>query len=353
MKEVFTRLIVAMLLIGSTQCGVNDDSDIPYKKNSLIVFAGGTNISNMQYHGFLEAIIQASMPEKKLRIRNLAWDGDTVFEQYRDLNFGSWQENIDSLEADLVFVQFGQMEALQGKVSIDSFELAYRRLLEQIRKEGRKLVLISPTPFEPESMEQMVSYGLENPLDNAILEKYAASVQRLAAENGYLYIDLFNLLKKDAASVSSPETHPEGGSHSSPANESGSSNADQSHSNGGSVHPKEDHSHSASLTSNGIHLTEDGHKQVAALIAAATGLGRAYSSEMEPLRKQIIAKNEIWFNYWRPGNWSFLKGDRTHVEFSRDWRDAEKRIFPEEMKAFQPILESAEKQVHQLAADVD
>lgn len=299
-----------------TQCGGKDQSGSDYRDNDLIVFAGGTNISNMQYNGFLETTIQASFPNTKLRFRNLAWDGDTVFEQFRDLNFGSWQQNIDSLNAAIVFVQFGQMEALQGEAGIDSFVLAYRRLLDQIEKKGRQIIVISPIPFEPQKTEQLVSYGREDPLDNVVLEKYAQSVQRLAHEKNYRYIDLFNALKKNGTSRTSSGDHLNGGA----------------------------------FTSNGIHLNENGHKRVAAIIAGAIGLDKTYTTEMEPLRKEIIAKNEIWFNYWRPGNWAFLKGDRTHVEFSRDWQDVDKRIFPEEMKEFQPLLESSERRIYKLSA---
>lgn len=344
MKRISAHLIIAILLsVVIVQCGSGDQLGAGYKDNGLIVLAGGTNISNMQYHGFLEAIIQASFPTKKLRVRNLAWDGDTVFEQFRDLNFGSWAENIDSLEADIVFVQFGQMEALGGAAGIDSFELAYRRLLEQVEKKGRKLILLSPTPFDPGKLEQVSTYGLKNPLDNTMLEKYAASIQRLAQEKNCLYIDLFTPLKKNGVSLTPNEGHPG----------SGSSSSDESRPDSESINPTGSHLQGGSFTFDGIHLTEEGHKQVASLIAQAIGLEHAYTSEMEPLRKAIIAKNEIWFNYWRPGNWAFLKGDRTHVQFSRDWRDVEKRIFPDEMKAFQPLLESSEQQIYQLATDGD
>ena len=61
-----------------------------FKNEGRILFAGGTNIANMRKDAFLETMLLAENPQKKLHIRNLGWDGDTVYEQFRDVGFGSW-----------------------------------------------------------------------------------------------------------------------------------------------------------------------------------------------------------------------------------------------------------------------
>jgi hypothetical protein len=58
----------------------------------------------------------------------------------------------------------------------------------------------------------------------------------------------------------------------------------------------------------------------------------------------MLDLERLWFDYWRPMNWAFLTGDRTNVPYSKDWKDADKRLFPEEMKDFEPLLETGRGQ---------
>jgi hypothetical protein len=64
----------------------------------------------------------------------------------------------------------------------------------------------------------------------------------------------------------------------------------------------------------------------------------------------IRAKNRLWERYRRPQNWAFLAGDRVSQPSSRDWRDPNKRWFPEEMEQFVPLIEQKEKEIWELAA---
>jgi hypothetical protein len=77
--------------------------------------------------------------------------------------------------------------------------------------------------------------------------------------------------------------------------------------------------------------------------------GHLDSPEREKLRQSIVAKNKLWFNYWRPQNWAFLFGDRTNQPSSRDWRDPSKRWFPAEREEFVPLIEAKEKEIDALA----
>lgn len=273
-----------------------ETASLQYRDNQTVVFTGGTNISDMQHNGYLETLIRSAFPKTNIRFRNLAWDGDTVFEQFRDIGFNSWAENIDSLNAGIVFMQFGQMESLNKNISSDSFRVAYQRLINQIKKKDRTLVILSPTPFEPKGTD-------DEELNNKTLEKYVAISKDLATKNACIYVDLFKELNNQHA-----------------------------------------------FTRNGIHLNDKGHELIANAIMKNTGREIPFDKKMENLRAEIIAKNEIWFNYWRPANWAFLKGDRSQVEFSRDWKNYEKRIFLEEMDEYKPILDAAENRIKEIVA---
>jgi lysophospholipase L1-like esterase len=308
--QSFTGKLLAILLILSA-FGVNGQRTVnlkqasgqtgngpfDFKNGSIVVFAGGTNVANMRKDAYLETMLLVGNPQKRLHIRNLGWDGDTVDEQFRDVGFGSWTRSIDSLRADVVFVQFGQMESLRGLDALESFVASYKTLLGKIKKDGREIVVIAPVPFEPGQLLETV----ENPLEKAPLERYATEIKKMAASLGLSYIDVY--------------------------------------------YPLKEFSKTRTLTSNGIHLTDEGQKLMATIIANELGLHQAFSVKFEPLRQEVLKKNVLWFNYWRPGNWAFLYGDRMTVPFSHDWVDKNKRIFPEEMKAFEKLMQDAENQI--------
>jgi hypothetical protein len=102
-----------------------------------------------------------------------------------------------------------------------------------------------------------------------------------------------------------------------------------------------------------MHLTALGQFQVAqttyqALRGTSTkpisvdADGRFDDSEIEGLREAVLAKNELWFRYWRPANWGFLYGNRQGVAFSRDNDDLNKRLLPAEITGILPMIKDAE-----------
>ena len=112
-----------------------ESRDLPSRQLSLqpsdtIVFIDGTNTVRADRHAYLETLMTAAHAELELQYRNLAWEADTVFEQRRPLNFGDWQQQLERAGADVLFVQFGQQEALSGSGNIEEFAAAYRALLD-------------------------------------------------------------------------------------------------------------------------------------------------------------------------------------------------------------------------------
>jgi hypothetical protein len=81
---------------------------------------------------------------------------------------------------------------------------------------------------------------------------------------------------------------------------------------------------------------------VAAAIAQSLSLRTV---EDEAARRQVLEMERLWFDSWRPMNWAFLTGDRTSVAYSRDWKDSSKRIFPQEMLDFAPLLDLADENI--------
>lgn len=265
-----------------------------FDSKDVVALIGGANMERTRLHPSLQTRLLGAGQARPLRVRNLAWEGDTAFEQARDVNFPSIQQQLDQLNATVVFSQFGQMESLQGEARLPEFLSAYEKLLDQIQKSGRRLVLVSPTPFEKASLAQ---YPDLTP-HNTVLERYVAGLRALAKRRGLTFVDLF---------------HPflAGGG----------------------------------LTENGVHLTEKGHERAAQELTGQLGIASPAGPVPVVLNTAVRELERLWFDYWRPMNWAFLGGDRTMVAFSQDWKPSKERLFPKEMQEFEPILEEAEANI--------
>jgi putative heme-binding domain-containing protein len=263
--------------------------------NDTLALIGGGNFEALQKQGHLESFLVASHPRAGLRFRNVAWEGDTVYEQWRDVNYGSWAEQLGHLKADVLLVQFGQMEALDGIDRLREFETAYQKLLDEFRKQTGRIALVSPLPFEKPNAIAAPDLSLKNFPD---LAAYVAVIEKIAIRNGLPFIDLFTPLAKS----------------------------------------KEQ------LTRDGIHLTPTGHQRVAETAAQGLGVDVTALSDLEKLRETINEKNRLWAQYWRPMNYAFAFGDRTHVAFGKG--DPSLR---EEIDALYPLLQTAEAAVTAVA----
>ena len=292
-----------------------------FNPNDIIALVGGSNIERTRFDGFLQTHLIAAQPEAKIRVRNFGWEGDTVFEQWRDggnvenldpkrrqaelriqketgttswRQQRDWKEQLSDAGATVVMAQFGQMEALNGIKQLPAFVAAYDELIGEFIAGGRKLVLVSPMPFEKTALPN----GPDLTDHNADVVGYANGIRELALKHGLPFIDL---------SLNAPGKTP--------------------------------------ITDNGYQLNQTGHRIIADQIAKALGITPKPAVETEAVRKAVIEMERLWFNYWRPMNWAFLNGDRTNVPYSKDWKDTSKRIFPEEMNDFLPLLKQADENV--------
>ncbi|WP_152267101.1 family 16 glycoside hydrolase [Agriterribacter humi] len=273
------------------------------KDNDVVVFTGATNMANFRKSGYLETLLIAANPGKALHFRNMAWEGDVAAEQYRETGFGGWESNLDSVRCNVLFVQFGQMESIQGEDSLPGFINNYKRLLDSARKGGRQIVVVSPVPFEAKALKLSGNRAESIPVVQAPVDKYAGAIKQMAAEEGYVYVDLFRQMKV--------------------------------------------HSLSERYTTDGIRLTAKAQQLAATLIMKELNLPSVYKAAYEPLRKQVQSMNSLWFQYWRAGNWAFIYGSELVQPFSRDWKDRNHRILPEERTALESYLKKAEQHIRE------
>ena len=273
------------------------DGTFALASNDVVVFVGQMNFVLEQKSGELEARLASAFADVRPRFRSMAWEGDTVYEQWRDLNFGSWDTQLEAAGATVVIAQFGQLEALDGLRRLPEFTAAYHRLLDQFAKRTLRLVLLSPMPFErPEA-----SHAPDLAARNEDLKAYAEVVRRVARERKVLFVDLFTPLSQAAG---------------------------------------------ARRTINGMHLTDAGLKIVADEIGRQLA-AVPKTTELELLRAAIQEKNRLWFDCWRPANWSFVYGDRMTQLFGKSAGGAPS--LAELFERHKTLVTDLDERVHQLA----
>ncbi len=258
-----------------------------------VVFVGQENFVREQKAGELEALLAAEFSDKRPRFRSMAWEGDTVYEQWRDLNFGDWGDQLDAAEATVIIVQFGQMEALDGVGRLTAFEVAYQRLLDQFSERTRKLVLISPMLFEKPS----ASHAPDLTQRNGDVRAYARVIETMAQRLNAVFVDL-------------TEMHQD-----------------------------------ARLTNNGVHLSAEGLRKVAEEIAGQLGVGSG-TENLDAVRDAIVRKNRLWFDCWRPANWSFVYGDRVSQMYGRG--GGEEPSLQASFERQLPLVEEADAVIYDL-----
>ena len=264
------------------------------KANDVIALTGGANIERTRFNGYLQTYLVAGTPDARIKVRNFGWEGDTVFEQWRDAGVvklteswrqqREWRTQLRDAGASVVVAQFGQMESLKGIEMLPRFMAAYENLLSEFSEDERRVVLVAPIPFEG-------NLAARNP----VLEAYTKGIRELAAK-----------LQLEFIEIEKPGFTP------------------------------------ASLTENGYQLNDSGHRLVAQRIAQGLGFTPV---ENEAVRLAVLETERLWFDYWRPMNWAFLSGDRTTQPYSKDWRDGSTRIFPQEMEDFLPLLQQADENI--------
>jgi hypothetical protein len=283
-----------------------------FATNDVVAFLGGADVATAQHTGHLESLLAIQHHGLKVRFRNFGWEGDTIFEQPRDVGFPSLLSNLQTAGVTVAVLQFGRTETLHAKRTLEEFRGAYTQLLADFAPQFRKLVLVTPVPFE-NAGGTFPDLSARNPT----LAAHAQVIRDLAQQRRLILIDLFREIPEYRASP---------------------------------------------LTYDGLQITDFGHAEIARAFARAAGWpdlaaraappsrhGAWARADFERLRQAVVEKNRFWFHYSRPQNWAFLGGDRTTQPSSRDHRDPKVRWFPAEMEKFLPLIRDAEKRIDELA----
>jgi glucose/arabinose dehydrogenase/lysophospholipase L1-like esterase len=248
-----------------------------------IAFVGNALADRMQHHGWLETMMHEKFPAQRLVVRNLAVAGDEVVNRARSKDFGTPEEWLANVQADVVFAFFGFNESFQGPDGVAKFTQELDTYLKATRAKhfngtsAPRIVLFSPI-----AVEKHPDPNLPDPTErNKNLALYTAAMAQVARDQaGVTFVDLFapsQQLYDEAARAKQPP-----------------------------------------LTLDGVHLTEAGEAKVAQKMFPLL-FGEAAPPLDTPaalqIRAAVNAKNAWWHSRYRTVDGYNVYGDRSKIAY--------------------------------------
>jgi len=306
-----------------TQKLTAQDNAPTFNEGDSLCFIGNTLAERMQHDGWLETLLQAGQ-KKKLVIRNLGFSADELNLRLRSKDFGSPDQWLTRLEADVVFAFFGYNESFAGEAGLPAFEKNLEKFIKDTlaRKyngaAAPQLVLFSPIACEdlrqktPRDSTDGLAASNPNLPDfaetNQRIQLYTEAMRKVAEANGVRFIDLFNPVQ------------------------TAFKGSDQ-------------------FTINGIHLNNKGNAMLAEVIYKSL-FGKDASigepSTLMAVNKAVKDKNFHWFHRYRTTDGFSTYGGRADLKFTDGQTNRE--VVQRELEVLDFMTAEREKKVHAIIA---
>jgi putative heme-binding domain-containing protein len=316
-QSAFAILFLAFIAVASMfgQAAIARGADVPFELRSgdHVSIIGNTMADRMQHDAWLETYIHALYPELDLTIRNLGFPGDEVKTRSREENFGSPDQWLTKTKSDVVFCFFGYNESLRGEAGLAQFRNELAEMLDGMlakRYNGNsapRIVLFSPIAHENHNSPHLPD-GVAN---NRNLAIYTEAMRAVAAEKSVTFVDLF-----------------------SPSNELFKSSPER-------------------LTINGIHLSEDGGREIARVIVRklfGADTAKLDSQDLTALREAIQERNYYWFSRYRVVDGYNVFGGRSQLAW---FGQSNADVMMREMEIFDVMTANRDQRVWAVARGSD
>ncbi len=271
-------LVVALTLLSAVFAHAQQPAKLDPKPGDHIAIIGNALPDRMQHSGYFETLIHAQYPKHDLVVRNLAAAGDEVMKRSRSENFGSPDEWLTKVQADVIFTYFGFNESFKGYAGLEQFKAELGLFLKETKaknysgKGAPRIVLFSPIANEKHRDPNFPAPDA----NNTNLENYTAAMAEVAKANDVLFVDLF---------------HPSQQLYTAAAQKG------------------------QSLTVNGLHLTEEGDKALAPLMFQSVFGEKAPAGNFDKLRAAINEKNTEWHARYRTVDGYNVYGGRSKLSY--------------------------------------
>ena len=287
-----------LALIGSLTLEAQQPLEL--KKGDNIAIVGSGLADRQQHHGWLEALIHKAYPDLELTVRNLGFAADEVnvhprsdevpsTEYFLNMKPGTLETKVGKTDvvyhagadfhANVILVYWGFNESFKGVAGLADFkknldEYLKNQLGADYGKGKPKIVLLSPIAHE--NLKDPTNFP-DGAANNQNLELYAKAIAEVAKANNVSFVDLFTTSQKLYAASSHP------------------------------------------LTINGIHLTEEGDKQLAPVQFKGI-FGKDAPKTNEPsvakIRDAVLEKNVQWHHRYRTVDQFNIFGQRSRIKYA-------------------------------------
>lgn len=253
-----------------------------FKKGDVVAILGNGLADRMQHDGWMETLLQSQLIDQQVRFRTMSASGDRPNIYPRSSGHMSMTAYLQHVKPTVVCAFFGYNESFDGKPEDYKQQLlAFVKNTRGAKPDGAnfpRIVLFSPIAFEDTRNPNLP----DGKVQNVRLAAYTRATEAAAKEAGVAYVDLFH----PTLELFQKSTHP--------------------------------------LTINGAHLSEEGNRQVAEVIAREL-LGKPVQSSgtMEPLRQAVLDKNLHWWNRYRASDGNDVWGSRSTLKFVNDQSNAD------------------------------
>lgn len=272
----FARLLgsVAMIALAfvSVESRGAEEPKLKLSKGYHVVLIGNTLAERMQYFGHFETLLHSRFPELELVVRDLGWSADEVVLRPRSQSFKDHGHTLEDHKADVILAFFGFNESFGGSRGLANFEQDLEKFIEETLAakyngtSSPRLVLFSPIAHENIGRR---GYP-DGAASNTNIIHYTAAMKKIAEKHKVPFVDLFGPSQKLMAEAGEKK-----------------------------------------LTTNGIHLTEQGDKLVAQVIDESLfGPRPAAKVDLEKLRAEVNEKNLQFFYDHRAVNGFYIYGGR-------------------------------------------
>ena len=187
------KYVVFFLLLCATALHAQQPAKLQLKPGDHIAIIGNALPDRMQHSGYFETLLQTKFPQHSLVVRNLAAAGDEVVIRHRSENFGTPDEWLKRVQADVIFAFFGYNESFAGPAGLEKFKADLDRFLNETAtknysgKGAPRIVL-----FSPAADEKHQDPNFPDPAQNNVrLADYVAAMADVARANNVQFVDLF------------------------------------------------------------------------------------------------------------------------------------------------------------------
>jgi hypothetical protein len=243
------------------------------KPSDRVVLIGGGWVERMHRHPWFEMMMSLEVPS--VTFRNMGWSGDTVHGDARAV-FGGRADGYQRLIKDseiaapnVAILCYGENEAYLNEAERAEFLRGYKKLIEDLKAKGSRIVLVIPRGREDAGPQ------FPNPAYyNSNLSQVAEGIRSLAKETQSNLIDLEKFAKEQR------------------------------------------------FTDEGIAWNDAGYRASAQEMMRQLGfnnlelnkLAASKPAAIEELRSKIESKNEWFFHRYRPQNETYLFLFRKHEQ---------------------------------------